>query len=109
MLHLYLAPGFFGFTNLGELVYFGHVRDYLVRELARLGVEARVVAVASHPTASIQTRARALLAAMIQSAEDDGGPIHLIGHSSGGLDARLFASPGTALGDGLELEPFAAR
>ncbi len=28
-LQLYLVPGFFGFVNLGELVYFTHVRKFL--------------------------------------------------------------------------------
>ena len=40
--HIYLVPGFFGFTNLGELVYYGHVRDFLEAEFARRGVEAEV-------------------------------------------------------------------
>lgn len=90
---IYLLPGFFGFANLGEIVYFGHVRTLLVEDLRARGVDAEVHVVLSHPTASVRTRARDLLATLAQTAQDDDGPIHLIGHSTGGLDARLFVSP----------------
>jgi triacylglycerol lipase len=107
--HIYLVPGFFGFTNLGELVYFGHVRDFLQAEFARRGVEAEVVNILSHPTASIRQRAADLLAGIQPTATGDDGPIHLIGHSTGGLDSRLFVSPGASLREGLDLEPYASR
>lgn len=107
--HIYLVPGFFGFTNLGELVYFGHVRDFLQAEFARRGVEAEVVAILSHPTASIRQRAADLLAGIQATAQADDGPIHLVGHSTGGLDSRLFVSPGASLREGLDLEPYASR
>ncbi|RJS24111.1 triacylglycerol lipase [Corallococcus sp. H22C18031201] len=107
--HVYLVPGFFGFTNLGELVYFGHAFDYLKAELARRGVDAEVVIVPSHPTASIRQRAADLHRTIQETASKDDGPIHLVGHSTGGLDARLFVSPGAQLADGLEVEPLARR
>lgn len=106
--HIYLVPGFFGFANLGEFVYFGHVRDFLHAEFARRGIDADVVAVISHPTASIRARTTDLLEE-IQRTAGDAGPIHLIGHSTGGLDARLFVSPGASLREGLNLEPYAQR
>ncbi|MBS1151005.1 MAG: hypothetical protein H6Q89_2703 [Myxococcaceae bacterium] len=96
---IYLLPGFFGFANLGEIVYFGHVFTCLKDELSRRGVEAEVFHVLSHPTASIRARAQDLLTELAKTAGDDDGPIHLIGHSTGGLDARLFVSPGVNLGD----------
>ena len=108
-LRVYLVPGFFGFANLGELVYFGHVRDFLEAELARRGREARVVAVLSHPTASIRTRAADLLQVLRETAGEDGGPLHLVGHSTGGLDARLLVTPGANLGEGQDAEPYAQR
>ncbi|HEX5746768.1 MAG TPA: triacylglycerol lipase [Archangium sp.] len=107
--HIYLVPGFFGFANLGELLYFGHVRDYFVAEMARRGVDVEVVQVLSHPTGSIRTRAADLYKAIEASAKNDDGPIHLIGHSTGGLDSRLFVSPGAMLGDDIDVEPFARR
>ena len=102
--HIYLVPGFFGFANLGELLYFGHVRDYFVAEMARRGVEAHVVQVLTHPTGSIRTRAADLLKSIEANSRDDDGPIHLIGHSTGGLDARLFVSPGASLSENVELD-----
>src|SRR5262249_49408256 len=106
---LYLVPGFFGFANLGELVYFGHARDFLTAELGRRGVLADVLVVHSHPTASLHVRTRDLLQVIVDTAGSDTGPIHLIGHSSGGLDARLLVSPGAALGDDLPTDLFAPR
>lgn len=96
MHHLFLLPGFFGFTHLGEIVYFGHVRDLLVAEFERRGLPVTVVAIKSHPTASIRTRARQALE-VIEQAVGSEGPIHLVGHSTGGLDARLLLSPGADL------------
>jgi triacylglycerol lipase len=112
--HVFLVPGFFGFANLGELMYFGHVRDYLEAELRRRGVDAQVHTVLSHPTASIRTRAADLLAALKELGGEAGAPpegsvLHLVGHSTGGLDARLLVTPGARLGEGLEPEPYAAR
>jgi hypothetical protein len=107
--HIYLVPGFFGFANLGELVYFGHVRDFIQAEFTRRGIEAEVVAVLSHPTASIRARTADLLAEVQKTASADEGPIHLVGHSTGGLDSRLFVSPGASLREGLNLEPYASR
>jgi hypothetical protein len=107
--HIYLVPGFFGFANLGELVYFGHARDFLQAELTRRGVSADVVVVNSHPTASLRVRARDLLRLIVDTASADTGPIHLIGHSSGGLDARLMVSPATSLGEDLPTALIAER
>ena len=109
---VYLLPGFFGFANLGEVVYFGHVRNFLVDEFRSRGVDAEIHQVFTHPTASVRTRARDLLATLAQTAGDDGGPIHFVGHSTGGLDARLIVSPGADLGDLETLpppEPYAKR
>jgi pimeloyl-ACP methyl ester carboxylesterase len=94
---VFLLPGFFGFTQLGEIVYFGHVRDFLTEELARRGVVAEVIPLVTPPTASVVTRVRSALEA-IRARAGDSGPVHLVGHSTGGLDARLLISPGANLG-----------
>ncbi|HEV8323013.1 MAG TPA: triacylglycerol lipase [Myxococcota bacterium] len=119
---VYLVPGFFGFANLGELRYFGHTRAFLARALADLGVEARVEAVPTPPTASLPRRAAFLLERLAADdaaapppgagAGGDGGAgtrIDLVGHSSGGLDARLLVSPDVSLPGAVAAAPFAAR
>ena len=103
--HIYLVPGFFGFANLGELRYFSHVGRFLAGCCAAAACDVRVHAVATDPTASLPRRA-----ARLRDAIDDGDePIHLIGHSSGGLDVRLLATPGAVLPGGPDLERVARR
>jgi hypothetical protein len=53
--------------------------------------------VRTEPTASLPRRAVRVLEAMATTAPPDGGPIHVIGHSSGGLDARLVVAPDVSL------------
>ncbi|MBM4357780.1 MAG: hypothetical protein FJ096_06690 [Deltaproteobacteria bacterium] len=98
---VYLTPGMFGFARLAAYDYFGHVARGLERRFAVRGrsVEVRVCEV--HPTASVRRRA-AKLAQLVHATSGDAGPIHLIGHSTGGLDARLVASPSVHLGDAIE-------
>lgn len=98
---VYLVPGFFGFTNLGDLSYWGHVHHFLGDHLG-----LPVHAVPTPPTASLRARATALAAAIAATAGPD-DPLVLIGHSSGGLDARLLCTPGVDLG--VDVESIAAR
>ena len=91
--HLYLVPGFFGFANFGDLKYFAHVRQYLGRQLPT-GWEIHYVP--TKPTARLRRRAARLLEVIDRTAEP-GARVHVIGHSTGGLDARLLVSPGFAL------------
>lgn len=106
--HVYLIPGFLGFTNLGKITYFGHVRRILATRLAGVGLDARIHIVHTPPTASLPSRA-ARIAATIAATARDVGPLHLIGHSSGGFDARLFTAPEVALPTSLDVERLAAR
>jgi hypothetical protein len=62
--------------------------------------EIRVVEV--HPTASIRRRAAKLAQMLAHTCGTDDGPIHLIGHSTGGLDARLVVSPAVHLSEGAD-------
>lgn len=106
--HIYLIPGFLGFANLGRITYFGHVRRVLVARFAEAGIRARIHFVRASPTASLPRRAASLAEAIAATAGDD-GPIHLIGHSSGGLDARLFTAPGVVLPTSVDVPGAAAR
>ena len=92
-----LIPGFFGFGSFGDLSYFNGVREQLARSFARLGVDVTVTEVTTLPTASIRVRAARVLEALVRVAESSTGPIHVIGHSTGGLDARLAIAPTAAL------------
>jgi triacylglycerol lipase len=102
--HVYLVPGFFGFANLGDPKYFGHVREFLLACFARRGLALHVDVVATRPTASLPRRAERVLSAIAQTLHDDAGPVHLVGHSSGGLDIRLLLCPGVALPTDLDVE-----
>ncbi len=91
--HLYLSPGMFGFAQVASYAYFEHVARSLERRFADRGRSCRVVVCDVHPTASIRRRALKLARTIHETCGDDDGPIHILGHSTGGLDARLVASP----------------
>ena len=106
--HVFLVPGFFGFAHLGELTYFAHVPLLLERELAARGVQATTHYVDSRPTASLLQRA-AHLAELADASTGPDDPIHLVGHSSGGLDARLLVAPGLDLPASVDVPALARR
>jgi triacylglycerol esterase/lipase EstA (alpha/beta hydrolase family) len=106
---VYLVPGFFGFTNLGELKYFGHVRDFLLSASAAEGRGLEVHTVRTPPTSSLRVRAAHLLEAIAASGGRRDGAIHLIGHSSGGLDIRLLLTPGVSLPTAADPRPILPR
>jgi triacylglycerol lipase len=107
--HVYLVPGFFGFTNLGDLTYFGHVHAFLMASFARRGLALRVDVVRTRPTASLLRRAERVIETMARTLADDDGPVHLIGHSSGGLDVRFVLDPGVRLPGDPDVERVARR
>src|SRR5512134_1999527 len=107
--HIYLVPGFLGFANLGRITYFGHVRRILTERLAALGLEPHIHIVGTPPTASLPARAARLAEVIDATAQRGGAPLHLIGHSSGGLDVRLLTAPGIGLPTVLDVERLAAR
>lgn len=87
----------FGFGKLATYDYFAHVERALTRRFEKAGqkLETHVVDVA--PTASIRRRAVRLAELVSRTADDEEGHIHLLGHSTGGLDARLVSSPSARL------------
>jgi len=95
--HVLLIPGFFGFGSLGELAYFAGVRALLEEHFQKAGVQVQISEVATLPTASIRVRAAHVREAVAKIAAEGDGPIHLIGHSTGGLDARLAIAPTASL------------
>lgn len=107
--HVFLIPGFFGFANVGDLKYFRHVRSFLHAALGARGVAPAIHYVATRPLASLERRAAILADAMAEHAGADDAPIHLVGHSTGGLDARLAAALDADLPTPVDLPPLAAR
>jgi triacylglycerol lipase len=108
---VFLIPDFFGFDNLGDLAYFAHAREALIEWCRETGREVQVHTVPTLPTASLRLRARAVVNRMSEVLAGAGRdePVHLVGHSSGGLDARLVVTPEVLLPEGPAAEPLAAR
>ena len=107
--HVYLVPGFLGFVNFGRLSYFGHVQRALGERLTALSFAARINLVRTPPTASLPERAAYLAETIAATAPRRVAGLHLLGHSSGGLDARLLTAPGVRLPTEIHLERLAAR
>jgi len=87
----------FGFARVASFSYFEHVIRALTDRFAQRGRAARVVVCDVHPTASVRRRALRLAQTVREHAGADADPIHVVGHSTGGLDARLVASPSVHL------------
>lgn len=91
--HIYLSPGMFGFAQLASFQYFEHLVVALEERFRSRGRAAVVHVCDVHPTASVCRRAGKLAHMIATTAGKDASPIHIVGHSTGGLDARLVASP----------------
>ena len=85
------------------------MRRILAARFAALEVDARIHVVRTHPTTSLPRRASRVAETIAATAGSGDGPIHLIGHSSGGLDVRLLTAPGVALPTRLDVERLATR
>jgi hypothetical protein len=106
---IYLIPGFFGFTNLGRFRYFAHVDRFLRERCAERSIDARVHVVRTHPTASLSKRAALVMETVARTTRGRSELVHLIGHSTGGVDARLAVAPGVELPTKLDVERWAVR
>lgn len=88
--------------------YFPGVEATVLGRLKAHGSDARLHTVTQLPTSSLAARAARLGEAVAaEVAEDE--TIHLIGHSTGGLDCRLLSTPGASLPTTVELEPLVRR
>ena len=90
------VPGFFGFGSFGHpdrplIEYFAHVQDALLRAHLR---PLRFVVHQPPPSGSLAVRARSLHDKATEVLRSGASRLHLVGHSTGGLDARLVAHPG---------------
>lgn len=89
---VYLSPGMFGFADLAGVSYFGHFVREIEKRFEEAGKRAEIRVCEVHPTSSVRRRS-AKLVKMVASTCGERGPIHIVGHSTGGLDGRLVASP----------------
>jgi hypothetical protein len=95
---LYLTPGMFGFGRLATYDYFAHVSRALTARFRAAGIELETHVVDVAPTASIRRRATRLAELVWATCgSSETGALHILGHSTGGLDARLVASPSARL------------
>src|SRR5512133_265134 len=100
-----LVPGFFGFGSFGRegkphITYFDNVIRAMVA--ARPELSGRIHVHEPPPMGSLEARVQSLQDAVLQrlggallsgEARGRGPRIHLVGHSTGGVDARLLANP----------------
>ncbi len=94
---VYFIPGMFGFGRLAGYDYFNHVRVGLEQRFREAGQDVLFEDVPAPPTSSMRYRSR-IVATTIERTAGHSGPIHLVGHSTGGLDLRLVMSPTARLG-----------
>jgi hypothetical protein len=87
----------FGFGRLASYDYFAHLQRALGDALRARGADVATWVVDVAPTASVRRRAACLAELVARTSDDGDGPIHLVGHSTGGVDARLVASPDVSL------------
>ena len=95
--HVVLIPGMFGFSRLAGYDYFVHIATALRDRMRTAGEPCELVVVSTPPTGSIRRRTQVVIDTIEEHCTKSEGPIHLIGHSTGGLDARLLTSPSVAL------------
>jgi triacylglycerol lipase len=83
----------FGFGRLASYDYFVHLERALGNVLRKGGDEVATWVLDVAPTSSVRFRAARLAELVARTSNDGDGPIHLVGHSTGGIDACLVASP----------------
>ncbi len=93
----------FGFARLAAYDYFVHVARAIERRYRDRGASVEVRVSEVHPTSSVRRRSAKLVQLVAATAGSD-GPIHILGHSTGGLDARLVASPSVHLDSAANLQ-----
>lgn len=96
-----LVPGFFGFERLGGFAYFAdHIAASLRASIElKTGRRTQVLPLNTLPTASMVARQHSLMTQLVRW-HDFYRPkrIHLVGHSSGGVDAYFLCGKTTLAG-----------
>src|SRR5262245_34555812 len=88
---VFLLPGFLGFDHFASLSYFadrvsatlrGHLSGLFRRDIP-------VVPLSTAPTDELAKRQSDILTTIAEYCGNSGARIHLVGHSTGGVDAEL--------------------
>lgn len=94
---MFLVPGLLGFENISTFSYFAERVTAALRAALeqRLMQPVSVIALPIPPTDSLANRQRKLVKSLADRLEDVDGEqtsvrVHLVGHSTGGLDANLL-------------------
>src|SRR5258706_16069606 len=91
---IFFTPGMFGFGRLASYDYFTHLDHGLKKRFAAVGDDVETFVADVAPTESIPRRAVKLVDLVHGTFLMSGDArVHVVGHSTGGLDARLVASP----------------
>ena len=88
-----LLPGFFGFGRLGTFYYFADRVAATLRGSAeaRFGCQVPVMGLATRPIGSLSERQQYLMHRLAEVDKNlHADHYHLVGHSTGGLDAELL-------------------
>lgn len=102
-----LVPGLLGFQRLGALTYFTDVEEVLAEPFREAGIDVSVTAIRTLPTSSLRARAARLAEVVSEVPEHE--EVYLVGHSTGGLDCRLFTATGASLSTEVDVEAAASR
>ncbi len=95
---VFLIPGFFGFQSFGSYNYFNGISDIIIARLKEgHGINAEIINCRTKPTGSLTSRARSTVDEVLLSGGHKARSLHFVGHSTGGLDARLLLTPGVKL------------
>lgn len=94
---IHLVPGFMGFDHIAQLQYFDGVATFLENHLRRKGLATRIRVTRTIPAGGLAARAAELAKDLADAHVLESTSVHLIGHSTGGLDVRGLLSPGGAL------------
>jgi len=92
-IEIFLVPGFLGFAKLEGLDYYIGVAETLRARLAEVDLDAVVHATSTIPAGSLRKRAVKLAHEVAARHDPRAASVHLVGHSTGGLDVRLLLSP----------------
>lgn len=84
-----LVPGLFGFATIAGIDYFASVKDTLTRAT---GI-SDILSLDTPPTGALWRRVDTLHRAVREKVSAGATKVHLVGHSTGGLDVRLLTTP----------------